>query len=95
MMGFRFPAFWVKGFFWVFLVWWVSQLCAFLREGRQNSFNFTLSSDHVEVNILLFCKCPDQFSFSSDLILLLEFFTYLVITVNTVFSFGGNSFFFS
>ncbi len=70
---------------WAFLVWWVSQLCAFLREGRQNSFNFTLSSGHVEVNILLFCMCPDQFWFSSDLIVLLEFFTYSVITVNTVF----------
>jgi hypothetical protein len=44
-----------------------------LREGRQNSFNFTLSSNHVEVNVLLFCKCFDQFLFSSDLTLLLDF----------------------
>ncbi len=79
----------MRASFRAFLVWWVSQLCAFLREGRQNSFNFTLSSDHVEVNVLLFCKCPDQFSFSSDLILLLEFLTYSVISVNTVFLLVG------
>jgi hypothetical protein len=34
---------------------WVSQLCAFLREGRQNSFNCSLLFNHVEVNMLLIC----------------------------------------
>ncbi len=58
---------------WAFLVRWVSQLCAFLKEGRQNSFNFLLSSNHVEVNILLICKCLVYFLFSSGLIRLLDF----------------------
>ena len=48
-MGFRFLAFGWGTSSLAFLVRWVSQLCAFLWEGRQNFFNCSLLSNHVEV----------------------------------------------
>ncbi len=74
-MGFRFPAFGWGASSWAFLVRWVSQPCAFLREGRQNSVNFPLSFDHVEVNILLIYKWLIHFLFSSGFRRLLDFFS--------------------
>ncbi len=71
---------------WAFLIRWVSQRCAFWQEGRQNSFNCSLLSNHVEVNILFICKCLVSFLFSSGFIRLLNSLTYSVITVNNVFS---------
>ncbi len=89
MMGFRFPAFGWRASSWAFLVGWVSQLCAFLQEGRQNSFNFSLSSDHVEVNILLICKCLVHFPFSSGFIRLLDFLILFGYYWSCVFSLVG------
>ncbi len=43
-------------------------------------------SNHVEVNILLSCKCLVQFLFSSGLIRLLDFLILFGYSVNTVFS---------
>jgi hypothetical protein len=71
-----------------------SALC-FLKGRSPNCLQFLRClCNNVEVNILLFCKCFGQFSFLFDLILLLEFLTYAVITVNTVSCDEGSSFFF-
>ena len=61
---------------------WVSQLCVFLREGRQNPFDCSLLSNHVEVNNFYFMSvCLFRFYLvykASNSV------TYLVITVNTL-----------
>jgi hypothetical protein len=53
LMGFRFPAS-GEGLPLGLSFGWVSQLCSFLWEGRQNSFNCSLLSNHVEVNNFYF-----------------------------------------
>ncbi len=88
-MGFRFPAFWWRAPSWLSFGW-VSQLCAFLWEGCQNSFNCSLLSNHVEVNILLTCKCLFPFFIFS--IRLLDSFCLKQSYWNIVIS--GQSFFF-
>ncbi len=51
-------------------------------------------SNHVEVNILLSCKCLVQFLFSSDLIRLLDFLILFGYYCEYCIFFGEDSFFF-
>ena len=52
-------------------------------------------SNHVEVNILLSCKCLVQFLFSSGLIRLLDFLILFGYYCEYCIFFGEDSFFFS
>ncbi len=92
VMGFRFPAFGLL----LGLSLLGGSVSSVLSCGKvvKNSFNFTLSSNHVEVNVLLFCKYFDQFLFSSDLILILDFLNIVRLLLEYCILFGGNSFFF-
>jgi hypothetical protein len=75
MIGFRFPAFGQESSSWAFLVRWVSQLCAFLKESRQGSSILRCLFNHVEV-ISLSCKCLVPFFFSFGIIRFLDFLIF-------------------
>ncbi len=73
MMGFRFPAYGRGASSWAFLVRWVSQQCAFWKEGRQGFFSSSLFVQSCRGKFLLSHKCLVQFLFSSGIIGLLDF----------------------
>jgi len=63
----------VKGFFLGFLCW-MDQSALFFLAGRSSKFlQFYAVVQLCRGKLLLFCKYVDRFSFSSDLILLLDF----------------------
>ncbi len=60
-----------------------------MREGRENSLNCSLFSNHVEVNILLICKCLVHF-FPSCSIELLDSFFSKILFIGILFLSGEN-----
>ncbi len=78
-----------------FLVRWVSQLCAFLWEGRQNSFNLSAVIQSCRGNLFnLIVIIFIVYFFSFDLLMVLNYYYHLATTVNTVFCATKNFSFF-
>ncbi|MFO0000519.1 MAG: hypothetical protein ACK559_05270, partial [bacterium] len=76
-----------------FLVRWVSQLCAFLWEGRQNSFNCPLVSNHVEV-IFFYLIVIIIGYLPFDFLMVLNYYYHSVAFANIVFWAAKNCRFF-